>query len=129
MAEWVDCYENLLAIEEVDVIGIPKVLAKTAPGGRPQIVNEVCQLKDKPHHLLGLWYSIAELYEYDHPENIRSCDTVLLSYLAKHNIQNVQGIRPDGFTVNLEQDVIPIGTLKGLIRMCSLSFTDKVVQL
>lgn len=90
---------------DVDVIGIPKVLAKMHPGGRPHFVNELCNLERKPHHLLGLWYSITELQEYRDLGMIRSCDTVLLGYMAKHGM-SIYGVRPDGFTVDLEKDVI-----------------------
>lgn len=102
--EWLDCYKALVAMPDVDVIGIPKVCAKMHPQGRPFFLNELCDLLSKPHHLLGLWYSAVEFAEYEHPERIRSCDTVLLGYMAKYGL-NVLGIRPDGFTVDLENDV------------------------
>lgn len=103
--EWFECYQNLLDIDQIDVIGIPKVLAKMHPQGRPYFVNELCLLNRKPHHLLGLWYSVTELDEYNNLGAIRSCDTVLLGYMAKHGLR-VNGMRPDGFTVDLENDVI-----------------------
>lgn len=103
--EWYECYMALIKNPDVDVIGIPKVLAKMHPGGRPHFVNELCDLRAKPHHLLGLWYSITELQEYRDLGMIRSCDTVLLGYMAKHGM-SIYGVRPDGFTVDLEKDVI-----------------------
>lgn len=103
--EWLQCYDELLGMRDIDVIGIPKVLAKMHPQGRPYFVNELCDLQKKEHHLLGLWYSIAELVEYDNPDQIRSCDTVLLGYMAKYGMKTI-GVRPDGFTVDLEKDVI-----------------------
>lgn len=104
--EWYECYCKLLDIPEIDVIGIPKVLAKMHPQGRPYFVNELCDLKRKEHHLLGLWYSVTELDEYGCIDDIRSCDTVLLGYMAKHGLK-ANGVRPDGYTVDLENDVIP----------------------
>lgn len=104
--EWYECYMALIKNPDVDVIGVPKVLAKMHPEGRPHFVNELCNLRAKPHHLLGMWYSMSELLEYKYPENIRSCDTVLLGYLFKHNL-NFWGVRPDGYTLNLEKDVVP----------------------
>ena len=104
--EWYECYQELLNMPDVDVIGVPKVLAKMHPGGRPHFVNELCNLRAKPHHLLGMRYSMSELLEYKYPENIRSCDTVLLGYLFKHDL-NFWGVRPDGYTLNLEKDVVP----------------------
>jgi hypothetical protein len=106
--EWYECYKSLLENNFVDVIGIPKVLAKMHPQGRPHFVNEHCDLKAKPHHLLGLWYSISEFNEYNHIDDIRSCDTVLLGYMAKHGLR-AEGVRPDGYTVDLENDVINYG--------------------
>lgn len=105
LKEWNECYQELLKNPDIDVIGIPKILAKMCPGGRPYVVNKFCNLYAKPHHLLGLWYSMTELLMYDNLERIRSCDTILLTYLRIHNMP-VLGVRPDGFTVNLETDVI-----------------------
>lgn len=104
-SEWVDCYMALIKNPDVDVIGIPKVLAKMHPQGRPYFVNCVCNLWAKPHHLLGMWYSMSELREYHYPKKIRSCDTVLLGYIFKHGL-DFWGVRPDGFTLNLEKDVV-----------------------
>jgi hypothetical protein len=103
--EWHECYKSLLNNPYVDVIGIPKVLAKLHPQGRPYFVNELCNLKYKPHHLLGLWYSFTELNEYKKFDDIRSCDTVLLAYMAKHGLDKT-GVRPDGFTIDLVNDVV-----------------------
>ena len=109
--EWRACYNELFRNEKIDVIGIPKVCAKMLPGGRPEVIKRSeCNLEEKPHHLLGLWYSAAELLEYKHPETIRSCDTVLASFLAKHDL-HYMGIRPDGFTVDLENDVLDPNTI------------------
>ena len=109
--EWFACYQWILNHSNIDVIGIPKVLAKTHPQGRPHFVNELCDLKLKEHHLLGLWYSITELDEYNCIKDIRSCDTVLLGYMAKHNLSR-EGVRPDGYTVDLEMDVLNYTNIK-----------------
>ena len=103
--EWINCYTHLLENPDVDVIGIPKVLATMHPQGRPYFVNEVCDLNTKEHHLLGLWYSMSELLEYARPDLIRSCDTVLRGFINKYKM-SFYGVRPDKFTVNLEKDVI-----------------------
>lgn len=109
--EWYECYKQLIAMPDVDVIGIPKVLAKMHPKGRPYFVNELCDLHRKPHHLLGLYYSVAEFADYHNLEWIRSCDTVLLGFMAKHEMA-ILGVRPDGFTVDLENDVIDYSKVK-----------------
>ena len=103
--EWYRCYKSLLNNPDIDVIGIPKVLAKMHPQGRPYFVNELCDLTRKPHHLLGLWYSVTEFNSYKNIQDIRSCDSVLLGYMYKHNM-DMYGVRPDGHTVDLEKDVI-----------------------
>jgi hypothetical protein len=103
--EWYECYKFLVNDPYIDVVGIPKVLAKKHPQGRPYFVNNLCELDKKPHHLLGLWYSTNEFNEYKHIDDIRSCDTVLLGYMAKHGLR-ADGVRPDGHTVDLENDVI-----------------------
>lgn len=103
--EWYECYRELLNNPHVDVIGIPKVLAKAHPQGRPYFVNKYCDTRKKPHHLLGLWYSVSEFNDYNCLEYIRSCDSVLLGYCYKHGL-NMYSVRPDGFTVDLEMDVI-----------------------
>lgn len=108
--EWHECYKELMAMPDIDVLGIPKVCSKMHPKGRPFFVNEMCNLYEKPHHLLGMWYSFTELAEYENSEQIRSCDTVLLGFMAKYGL-HYMGVRPDGFTVDLENDVIDYGCL------------------
>lgn len=110
--EWIQCYRKLLLKSEVDVIGIPKVLAKMVPGGRPYMVNTHCNLEAKPHHLLGVWYSFTELKEYKRPGDIRSVDSVLMSFMAKYGLDVHEGVRPDGFTIDLEADVVDYSKVK-----------------
>lgn len=117
--EWYTCYQELLAMPDVDVIGIPKVLAKMHPQGRPHFVNELCNLYRKPHHLLGLWYSVSEFTDYRDLNLIRSCDTVLLGFMAKYG-KPITGVRPDGFTVDLENDVIDYTQIKNDLSMSGI---------
>lgn len=128
--EWTACYKELMSMPDVDVLGIPKVCSKMHPQGRPFFVNELCNLYGKPHHLLGMWYSFTELPEYYNIEQIRSCDTVLLGFMAKHGM-NVLGVRPDGFTVDLENDVIDYSRLTDvtkIIKGCLMGYPGKVVD-
>ena len=107
LEDWYNCYQFLKKTPEIDVIGLPKVLAKMHPKGRPGVVEELCNVGSKPHHLLGLWYSLSEFVDY-RPGTLRllrSCDTVQLAYLAKYGL-NSAAVRPDGFTVNLEKDTV-----------------------
>lgn len=128
--EWLECYSVISAREYIDVVGIPKVLAKMVPGGRPWVVNNYCHLDDddhKPHHLLGLWYSLTELREYIYLYEIRSCDTVLTSYLAKHMLMP-DGVRPDGYTVDLEKDTIPYYRYESIFAWIRENFENGEVQ-
>lgn len=105
--EWARCYNKLLKMPEVDVIGIPKICAKMHPQGRAYFIKQICSLGAKEHHLLGLWYSFSEFSAYPQEvlDKIRSCDTCHLSYLAKHGL-NIMDVRPDGFTVDLVNDKV-----------------------
>lgn len=126
--EWIECYTELLFMEHVDVIGIPKVLAKMHPGGRPYVVNSYCQLniKDKQHHLLGVWYSLTEFKEYHNLEAIRSCDTVLPAYLAKYRLEP-EGVRADGFTLDLERDTAPNDRLTTIKMWCKQYYAPQTL--
>ena len=107
-AEWAACYNTLYDMPDIDVIGIPKILAKMHPQGRPYFVRNYCRVGgSKKHHLLGLWYSFAELSQYSSIEKkyvIRSCDTVLASFFVINHMP-LCSTRPDGFTVDLEHEV------------------------
>lgn len=98
------CFYVLNAIPEIDVIGIPKVCAKMHPGGRPSF-EQLWFNSSKEIHLLGLWYSFMEYTQYLYPDRIRSTDTCQAAFLTKHRL-DIMSIRPDGFTVDLENDNI-----------------------
>lgn len=108
--EWYSCYDKLLDIDEIDVVGIPKIAGDLVPGGRPQLVNDFCDLSRKQHHLLGIRYSFEELKRYDYPDRIRSVDSCQLSYLALYRLP-IDAVRPLGFTVELEHQGIDPVTL------------------
>lgn len=105
--EWADCYRDLLEMPEIDTIGIPKILAKMHPQGRPYFVNTYCRLDQKDHHLLGLWYSFRELQEYKEPKLIRSCDTALQAFFRVNGLSSIWAVRPDGYTIDLEKETAP----------------------
>lgn len=102
--EWVHCFKELEAIEEIDVIGIPKVTAKLQPGGRPAL-ESIWRNSHKQIHLLGLWYAFGELDSYLAPDSIRSVDTCQAAFLAKYHM-DTWSVRPDGFTIDLEDTSI-----------------------
>lgn len=97
----------------IDVIGIPKVLAKLTPRGRPEFedlwLSPMCT---KEIHLLGIWYAFSELRQYAHPERIRSVDSCLAAYFA-FNSMNDDEVRADGMTLDLGTAKIDEESFKG----------------
>lgn len=103
--EFTECFKTLESFVDIDVIGIPKILAKSNPRGRLAF-EELWQNTNKEIHLLGLYYSFSELLQYKNPSKIRSCDTCHLSFLITHDL-SIFSVRPDGFTIDLENDYFP----------------------
>ncbi len=101
--EFSDTFHKLETMSEIDVIGIPKVCAKLHPEGRPyfEYLWEPKSLTNKQIHLLGIWYSFAELFKYKYPESIRSVDSCLAAYLAYNHLMPYD-VRADGFTIDLD---------------------------
>lgn len=100
--EWIETFRCLDNYEEIDTLGIPKVCTKLSPKGRADFEN-IWLDSSKEIHLLGLWYSFAELKDLKNPERVRSVDTCQLAYLSKYHME-VLSVRPDGFTLNLDRD-------------------------
>lgn len=99
------CFTRLSENEAISVIGIPKVLAKTVPGGRLAF-EDMWLHCEKEIHLLGLWYTFQELRQYKHPEYIRSCDTCLGAFFSLYQMHLYSSIRPDGWTIDLQNDYL-----------------------
>lgn len=106
-AEVANCIATYEQIPEIDTIGIPKVLAKSFPRGRATF-ESLWQSSSKNVHLLGIWYSFNELEYYDNPNRIRSVDSCQLAWLIRNKIPTVDGVRPDGMTVDLEKPLSKI---------------------
>lgn len=100
ISEWVRCFELLETFHEIDVIGIPKVLAKMHPAGRAAVAS-IWGSSAKEIHLLGLWYSLAELETIPSGCDFRSMDTVLATFIHQYDL-GYRAPRPDGFTIDLE---------------------------
>jgi len=98
--EFTNCFNRLSRSTQIDVIGIPKVVAKMLPQGRPGI-EYLWQNSEKDIHLLGIWYSFEELGRFKYPEKIRSVDTCLASYFVENHMP-IDSTRADGFTIDLE---------------------------
>lgn len=111
--EWVECFNELESIPEISTIGIPKVLAKTHPAGRPAFEG-FWRYSPKKIHLLGLWYSFTELNEYVFPDKIRSCDTCQAAFLAKYGL-TAESVRPDGHTIDLEDTNISTSDIREIL--------------
>lgn len=98
--EFRETFETLVAMPEIDVIGIPKVCAKLHPAGRPYF-ESLWTYEHKEIHLLGLWYSWEELSRYRDADRIRSMDTCMAAFQTRWNLP-VSAVRPDKQTIDLE---------------------------
>lgn len=115
--EFRQCFDKLKRMPEVDVIGIPKVCAKFSHGGRPDFEDLwTAPAFDKKVHLLGVWYSWEELYRFKKPNFIRSVDTAMAAYLACNNLP-FTGVRPDGFTIDLEKTMLRTKARNNLVLL------------
>lgn len=92
--EFENSFRELNKIEEIDVIGIPKILSKTF-GNRCNLYD-IFKDTNKEIHLLGCWESFNELTVL--PEEafskIRSLDTCLISLLSLRNKDIFNAERP-----------------------------------
>lgn len=82
--EFVETFNTLNNMPEIDVLGIPKVLQKWLPSKSREEVANIFLNTSKEIHLLGTWYSLKEIVEMS-PEilsKIRSVDTCLPFYYA-----------------------------------------------
>lgn len=79
--EWMECYNELRHIDEIDTIGIPKVTSSIFPGGRAYLLtmlnnqNNVCERKE--YHLLGIWNNPNEMSYVSGYDWIRSVDSAI----------------------------------------------------
>lgn len=82
--EWLTSYEELCAIPEVDVLGIPKFLKHH----RAAIVHWLDRGRcfEKEHHLLGTWGNPIEILSYSHFSWIRGVDTKAPVRFGQHGI-------------------------------------------
>lgn len=81
--EWVKCYKEISSVNEVDVIGVPKVTSSLMGGeyGRVSLLKVINMFKGnqikKPHHLLGIWNNPSALSTISHLNWIRSVDSAV----------------------------------------------------
>lgn len=99
-----ECFNQLEDNPDIDVIGIPKHLSNKHPFGRVGF-EKLWMHSDKKIHLLGLADTFTELAQYKYPDNIRTCDTSLLTVLIK-TATNLGAFRPLGAKIDFETDFI-----------------------
>lgn len=89
IAEYLNCFHILNECKQIDILGIPKYVADmdNMGFGRAHFINTISQHCQKPIHLLGLKYSIAELALMD-LTNVRSMDTSHFCNLVKQSTQH-----------------------------------------
>lgn len=80
------CFKALESIPEIHCIGIPKVVEKLHPEGRPHF-EYLWGGSSKAIHLLGCWTSLDECRRYRRPQLIRSIDTCIPAL----NSMNIDG--------------------------------------
>lgn len=85
--EWQHCFDQLNAMPEVDVIGVPKVTATWLPSQNRSELYPIFKNTTKEIHLLGSWYSLSELLTLGKEcwDFVRSADTCLPALCAIQN--------------------------------------------
>lgn len=115
IAEFADCFTELSHIQEIDTIGIPKIMTNILAGGRPSL-ESIWIHSNKNIHLLGVYYSFTELKEFLYPDRIRSVDSCQLAWIASTH-RSIEATRPGGFTMDLEKDYVSYDDLKYYSRL------------
>lgn len=82
--EWKNCFDQVNAMPEVDVIGVPKVTATWLPHHNRTDLFYIFKNTNKEVHLLGSWYSLSELLTLGKEcwDFVRSADTCLPALCA-----------------------------------------------
>lgn len=99
------CFDTLEKMPEVDVIGIPKVMASMPwiKNRNRRDLKDIFMNSSKEIHFLGSWYNLAELLNLGNDvwSRVRSADTCLPSLDV---IQNLTFNEDRNGTINLEAD-------------------------
>ena len=118
--ELLQTFNELNQIEEIDVIGLPKVLS-TWCGSRIYKAKYFSALTTKKIHLLGCWDNLAEYKEND-LSFIRSTDTCLPALLSIYGMNCWD--KRNGLKIDLEKDEINLDKynkiIKELYENCSI---------
>lgn len=87
LEEWKYCFDQVNAMSEVDVIGVPKVTATWLPNHNRADLFPVFKNTKKEIHLLGSWYNLSELLTLGKEcwDFVRSADTCLPALCAIQN--------------------------------------------
>jgi len=96
LGEWLWCWDEFCHTPEVDVIGLskfmcsPKGALRECKGGRGFLTRALDLLlkeSPKPHHALGVWGQLSELYELRQRSWVRSVDTSFASICAQQGVE------------------------------------------
>ena len=103
--EFKECFKELSQIDEIQVIGIPKVVT-TWCGDRSKLFD-IFSNTNKEIHLLGCWKSFKELKSFskEMKDRIRTIDTCLPALLSLETDDEFQD-RNLNKTIDLENDII-----------------------
>lgn len=101
---WMECARNLLAMEEIDSLGISKFMtSKMGPEARYLGVQAIRSMEEefdnKKHdiHLLGCWATATEIGEIQQDFDIRGCDSAIAYVYARAGLHyDPMSPRPEG---------------------------------
>lgn len=103
--EFKKCFNGLDSLKEIDVIGIPKVMASMPwiKDRNRKNLKDIFMASSKEIHFLGSWYNLAELLNLGNDvwDRVRSADTCLPSLDI---IQNLTFVQDRNGTIDLEKE-------------------------
>lgn len=102
LGTWFWCWDYFMSDARADVIGLPKNM--TSPkgpfahprckGGRGFVTRAIDLMiggRIKPHHVLGTWYGLQDIYELRSRSWVRSIDTSFPSVCAQYGVELTTG--------------------------------------
>lgn len=93
--EWITCLEMLMPLGPTS-IGIPKMLThRNGINARALALNYLAtHAYDVDVHMLGVWYSVEELYLFKNNNYVRGVDSTLPYLYAREGRQLGEGLKP-----------------------------------
>lgn len=111
--EFFKTFKTLNSMDEVDVIGVPKVTS-TIVKSRVELAEHIALLTRKEVHLLGCWYTLRELKELSSNTPIRSIDTCMPALLSIYNMETYDD-RNDK-RIDLEEDEVNLENYRRIMK-------------